>query len=140
MKEPKYVTDYGVLIELFIASVVKRSPELEHKSFIKKIQNKLDRYHKRRLAMCAVSEHRIRVAVGKAEGALKDLPSEISIGAIIWLIHNRNREILKPYDFDVRAFENMNKYFQAQGVIMATAKVLNKIEEHMYDSEDNPTK
>ncbi len=135
----RYITDYGVLMELFIASVVKRTPELEHKSFIKKIQNKLDRYHKRRLGMCAKSETRVRSAVLKAEEALKDLPSEISIGAIIWLIHNRHRDELKPYEFDPKTFEDMNKYFHAQGVIMATAKVLNKIEEYMNDRADEAT-
>jgi len=131
----KYITDQGVLMDLFIHSVVKRSPELAHKSFIKKIQNKLDRYHKRRVAMCQVSELRVKKAVTKAEEELRDLPSEISIGAIIWLIHNRNRELLKPYNFDPKSFEDMNKYFHAQGVIMATAKVLNRIEEHMKDDD-----
>ncbi len=135
----KYVTDYGVLMDLFIHSVVKRSPELAHKSFIKKIQNKLDRYHKRRLVMCQVSEVRVKRAVTKAEEELRDLPSEISIGTILWLIHNRNKELLKPYNFDLKSFEDMNKYFHAQGVIMATAKVLNRIEEHMYDGADEAT-
>jgi len=129
----QYITDKGVLMDLFIHSVVKRSPELAHKSFIKKIQNKLDRYHKRRLGMCQVSEIRVKRAVTKTEEELRGMPSEISIGAIIWLIHNRNKELLKPYNFDPKSFEDMNKYFHAQGVIMATAKVLNKIEENMKD-------
>ena len=126
-------------MDLFIASVVKRTPELAHKSFIKKIQNKLDRYHKRRQSMCLVSEGRVKRAVTKAEEELRDLPSEISIGAILWLIQNRHREILKPYNFEPKSFEDMNKYFHAQGVIMATAKVLNRIEEHMYDGADEAT-
>ncbi len=135
----KYITDYGVLMDLFIHSVVKRTPDLAHKSFIKKIQNKLDRYHKRRLSMCQTSELRVKRAVTVTEEELRDMPSEISIGAIIWLIHNRHKDILKPYNFDPKSFEDMNKYFHAQGVIMATAKVLNRIEEHMYDGADEAT-
>ena len=132
----KYVTDYGVLIELFMGVLTRNNPKLVHKSFMKKTQNKLNRYHKRRQGMCSVSEQRVKVAVGKAEEALEDLPQEISLGAICWLIHNRHKEVLKPYGFEPQVFEQMNRYYQAQGVILQTAKVLNKIEEFMYEDRD----
>ena len=132
MKEPKYVTDYGVLMERFLMVMVQDT-ELQHKSFIKKIQNKMDRYHKRRQQMCSVSESRVVRAITQAEKVMTELPQTISIGAIIWLIHNRHKEVLKPYDFNKESFEQLNKFCNAQGVIMSTAKVLNVIEEHMYE-------
>ena len=130
----KYATDYGILLELFMNTMTTADKELAHKAFIRKIYNKIYRFHKRRANMCVTSERRVRRAVTKAEAELKDLPSEISLGAICWLIHNRHREELAPYNFDPVTFEQMNKFFTGQGVIMQTAKVLNKIEEHMYDS------
>jgi len=132
----RYATDYGILLELFMNTITTADKELAHKAFIRKIYNKIYRFHKRRANMCVTSERRVRRAVTKAEAELRDLPSEISLGAICWLIHNRHKAELKPYDFDPKSFEQMNKYFQAQGVIMSTAKVLTKIEEHMYESAD----
>jgi len=83
--------------------------------------------------MCSVSEKRAKRAIVAAGKQMAELPTEISIGALIWLIHNRHSKVLKPYEFNKESFEQLNKFSNAQGVIMSTAKVLNVIEEYMYD-------
>lgn len=130
----KSVTDYGVLMELFIGVLVDKDRELAHKSFIKKITNRLDRYHKRRQNQCAMSEDKVKNAIVIVETATRSEGStEISLGALCWIVYNKHKEELKPYNFDKRAFEDMNRYFNAQGVIMQTAKVVRRIEEAMDD-------
>ena len=126
------ITDYGVLMELFLDVLIRKDKDLGHKSYIKKITNKLNRYHKRRIPSCAQSEQKARLAVSKVERRTEE-GTEISIGALCWLIHNRHKELLKPYGFEKRPFEELNRAFNAQGVIMSTAKVLNQIEEAMND-------
>ena len=125
------ITDYGVLMELFIDVLVKKDKELAHKSFIKKITNKLDRYHKRRIPQCAISEQKAKKALYKVEQESDE--TQISLGALCWLIYNKHQVELKPYGFDKKPFEEMNKHFNAQGVIMQTARIVTKIEEAMND-------
>ena len=126
------ITDQGVMMAIFIYSL---PDELHHKSFIKKITNKLTRYHKRRVAMCEDSDRRVKKAIYTVWQRHANDKKEMSIGALIWLIHSRHKEDLKPYEFDVRAFENMNRYFKAQGAVMTTAKILTEIEEELYNGK-----
>jgi len=126
---PKYTTDYGVLMELFLDVMIHQDKELAHKSFIKKITNKLQRYHKNRqgsYSMCAISELRGRKAIDTINKQVDSV--EISIGALCWLIYNKHKEELQPYGFNVKAFEELNRYYNVQGVIMQTARVLSLIE------------
>ena len=130
----KYITDYGVLMEKFIEAMGK---DFAHKSYIKKITNKLERFHKRRRSMCAVSENRVFNAVQATEKIYADVPSSISLGAIVWLIHNKHKEELKPYGFDPQVFEQMNRAIGAQGVVMESGRVLRAIEAEMDRIRDN---
>lgn len=130
----KTITDYGVLMELFLDVLIAKDKELVHKSFIKKITNRLTRYHKRRLQQCAVSEQKVKKAIIAVEAEMKEHSAggvEISLGALCWIIYNKHQVELKPYGFDKKPFEDMNRYFNAQGVIMKTAKIVTKIEEAM---------
>ena len=127
---------YGVLLESFLGVMTTTDPELHHKSYIKKIQNKVDRYHKRRQAQCAVAEHQVREAVASVEKDMKGSGVEISIRALLWLIQNRHKKELQPYCFNAEAFEQLNRSYNAQGAILTTAKVLTKIEEALDGSAD----
>jgi len=126
--------DYGVLIESFLGVLTTSDPELHHKSFVKKIQNKLDRYHKRRQQQCAIAEHRVKLSVSRVEKQMDGSSVEISIGALLWLVQNRHKKALEPYCFNSQAFEQLNKYYDAQGAIMTTAKVLNHIEKELNET------
>ena len=117
--------DYGVLLEKFINIL---PAEDQHKSFIKKIINRTERYHKRHKTLAGHSELRVGRAVQRAEGFFKDNHQEISIGAVCWVIHNKHKEELSIYGFDKIWFEQMNRYYSAQGVIMTSARVVTVIE------------
>ena len=127
----KYITDYGVLMELFLDVLKKDNPELHHKRFMRKITTKLEKFHRKRLPMCSASEVKVKQAVHKAEQQLAEMPTTISIGAIVCLIYSRYKDILKPYEFEDIDFQMLNKYSNPKGIIMQTAKVLNRIEENM---------
>lgn len=122
------MVDYGLMIELFIHTLDRES---QHKSFVVKIRNRLERAHKRNLKLCIISELKIRKAIKAAETRFKEPGVEISLGALIWLIHNRHKDILKPYGFDPKSFDQLNKFSNAQGVILQTSRVLNLIEEEL---------
>jgi len=129
----RLTTDYGVLLELFMNTVTVKDRELQHKSFITKIYNKIHRFHKRRLNMCRYSEDKVKRAITRAEKELKPSHEHVSLGAMCWLIYNRHKEELAPYGFDPVSFEQMNKFFGAQGLALQTAKVLKIIEENMHE-------
>jgi len=54
----------------------------------------------------------------------------ISVSSIAWLINNRYREALKPYKFNDKHFNQLNRN-GSSGFAMNSAKVLNAIEKYM---------
>ena len=58
------MVDYGLMIELFINLLDRES---QHKSFVVKIRNRLERVHKRNLKLCKISDLKIRKAIKAAE-------------------------------------------------------------------------
>ena len=77
----------------------------------------------------SISEIKCKKAVTKINKESNKI--EISIGALVWLIHNRHKEALAPYGLKPESFEQMANYYNAEGVIMQTAKVLTRIEKEI---------
>lgn len=117
--------DYGMLLEKFLDIL---PPEEQHKSFVKKILNRTNRFHKRNGRLAAMAEARVNVAVKKAEDVYRENNHTISIGAVCWVIFNKHQDELKEYNLSRVWFEQMNRYYSAQGVIMSSAKVVTTIE------------
>jgi len=125
----RLATDYGVLLDRFLGSL----PEEDlHKSFTKKISNRLARYHKRHSKQANISLVRVLKAVEEAEAFYADNNKEISIGAVCWAIHNKHSMELSPYGLNKEWFEQLNRYYGAQGVARSSLQVVMKIEEYMY--------
>jgi len=117
--------EYGMLLEKFILIL---PPKDHHKSFIKKITNRTIRYHKRNPKAARMAEIRVVKAIHQAEEVFRDNLQTISIGAVCWIIHNKHKEELSGYGFDAVYFDQLNKYFGAQGVALTSAKVVTTIE------------
>jgi len=116
---------YGMLLEMFLDIL---PPKDKHKSFVVKIHNRTVRFHQKHKREAGRAELEVRAAVQKAERVFRGNSQSISIGAICWVIHNKHKEELIGYGFDMVWFEQMNRYYKAQGVIMSSAKVVSTIE------------
>ena len=113
--------DMIVIMDLFMRQL---GPTIAHKSVVKKIQNKLDRYFARANAI-AVSRSRDRIM--KVTLQMED--RTVSVAPLVWAIQNKHPEVFIKYlGMNREWFEKFNKLTGAQAVTLTSLKLISELE------------
>jgi len=113
--------DMIITMDLFMGQL---DGPITHKSFVKKIQNRLDRHLKRadRLAVSS-SKSRLKMATDNIEN------TTVSVAPLVWAIQNKYPDVfLKDLGMEREWFEKFNKMVGAQAVTMDSLKLITALE------------
>ncbi len=113
--------DMIVVMDLFMGQL---DNDISHKSFVKKIDNKLKRYFKRMHdSSIMASRNRIMLAVRPLEN------KTVSVAPLVWAIQNKYPDIfIKGLGMEREWFEKFNKLVGAQEVTMDSLRLITAIE------------
>ena len=120
----RHPIDMIVVMDLFMAQL---DNDINHKSFVKKINNKLTRYFKRMPDRTVkLSRNRIMKAVAPLEN------KTVSVAPLVWAIQNKYPDMfIKGLGMEREWFEKFNKLVGAQDVTMQSLKLISAIEEEL---------
>ncbi len=113
--------DMIVVMDLFMGQL---DNDISHKSFVKKIDNKLKRYFKRMHdSSIMAARNRIMLAVRPLEN------KTVSVAPLVWAIQNKYPDIfIKGLGMEREWFEKFNKLVGAQEVTMDSLRLITAIE------------